>query len=212
MDPSIQIDLLNPDKAALRKKWEQELAAVHDLNKWDLPEELAWWAEYATGRTEILELGAYNGASTVIMLLANPDLKISVIDLWEDAGTFETFLKATEEYRYGINGRLDFSRTTTENGLRELLEDRTIAFDGLLIDAGHTKELVWSDIVLGMQLMKPSTLICGHDYHPSWPDNGVSQAVIELFPNKEGRTLHANPCESIWIHQMPEEPTPPPEA
>jgi hypothetical protein len=53
-----------------------------------------------------------------------------------------------------------------------------------------------------MQLMKPGTLICGHDYHKEWADNGVSQAVIELLPG------HSNPCESIWAYQMPAEPAP----
>jgi predicted O-methyltransferase YrrM len=176
---------------------------VAPLNKWDLPEELAWWAEYATRCTEILELGAYNGASTKIMLLANPDLKIHVIDLWEDEGTYETFDKAMILMPEGCvyqTGRVTANRDTTENGIRQLLEDRTEMFDGLLVDAGHTYDLVYSDIVLGMQLMKPGTLIMGHDYHPSWPDNGVSQAVRALFADDQ----HSNPMGSIWAYQMPD--------
>ncbi len=192
------IDLLHPNKDDLLKKWEKELAEVAPLNKWDLPEELAWWAEYATRCNEILELGAYNGASTKIMLLANPDLKIVVIDLWEDEGTQHTFMEALDEFN--VAGRLEAYHDTTENGLRQLLENRTEMFDGLLVDAGHTYDLVYSDIVLGMQLMKPGTLICGHDYHPPWPDNGVSQAVRALFADDQ----HSNPMGSIWAYQMPD--------
>ncbi len=197
------IDLLHPDKDALLKKWEKELAAVAPLNKWDLPEELAWWAEYATHCTEILELGGYNGASTKIMLLANPEVKVLCIDLWEDDGTMKTFREANAEFIE--NGRLTPWWGTTENGLRQLLEDRTEPFDGFLVDAGHTYELVYSDIVLGLQLMKPGTLISGHDYHPAWSDNGVSQAVKDLFPDD----THSNPIASIWAHRIsnPEDPT-----
>jgi hypothetical protein len=203
------IDLLNPDKGALgaelKAKWEHLLPEVTHLNKWDRDEELFWWAEWASTRSEILELGAYNGASTKIMLLANPDLKIYVIDLWEDPGTQETFDKAMEEFMggrieditEGRQSRIKIWWGTTESGLKHLLDEGVNAFDGLMVDAGHTKELVLTDIRLGLQLMQPGTLICGHDYHPSWPDNGVSQAVIELLPG------HVNPIASIWAFQMP---------
>lgn len=188
------INLLNPDKGALLKKWEKELAIVAPLNKWDLPAELAWWAEYATRCHDILELGAYNGASTKIMLLANPELNVYVIDLWQDPGTKETFMDATKDFI--AERRLEISQDTTENGMRHLLQFGN-RFDGLLIDAGHTKELVLNDISLGMQLMKPGTLICGHDFHEPWEDNGVSQAVKELLPG------YIEPIESIWAYRLP---------
>lgn len=191
----MEIDLLKPNRDDLLKKWEKELEAVAHLNKWDLPEELAWWAEYASTRSRILELGSYNGASTKIMLLANPEAQIHVIDLWEDANTYETFCLALGEH---FGKRIFYDRRSTEEGLF-LLEQGEFHqyFDGLMIDAGHTKELVSKDILLSQPLMRPKSLICGHDYHPSWSDNGVSQAVIELL------TGHSNPCASIWAYQMP---------
>jgi predicted O-methyltransferase YrrM len=193
------IDLLNPDKdalsAELKATWEKHLAAVTPLNKWDRDVELYWWAEWSTRCTDIIELGAYSGASTLIMLLANPTLKIHVIDLWEDTNTHETFLEHVAE---PFKDRVTYDRRSTEEGLFLLEQGGMIGrFDGLMIDAGHTKELVLHDIREGMDLMKPGTLICGHDYHPSWPDNGVSQAVIELLPG------HVNPIASIWAFQMP---------
>jgi hypothetical protein len=200
MIPEITIDLANPDRGAITKKWAGELEAVAPLNKWDLPEELAYFAEYATRCTEIIELGAYQGASTRIMLMANPALKVFVIDLWEDAGTKETFEEAMRQPQedFVATGRVEVFHGTTEDGMMDLLH-RGRSFDGLLVDAGHTKELVGRDIILGRQLMKPGTLIIGHDYHPSWHDNGVSQAVIELLPG------HTNPIASIWAYQMPTE-------
>lgn len=195
------IEIHAPNKDELLKKWEKELNAVAHLNKWDLPEELAYWAEYATHCTHMLELGAYNGASTVIMLMANPNLHIDVIDLWEDDGTYETFLKATAEFRE--QGRLTYFRLSTEHGLKVMAEEGGGPFDGLLVDAGHTEDLVTKDIQLSLPMMKPGCLMTGHDFHPNWDDNGVSKAVKKLLPG------HFNPIGSIWAcWNRPEDTTP----
>jgi predicted O-methyltransferase YrrM len=195
------IEIHCPNKEELLKKWEKELEAVAHLNKWDLPEELAFWAEYATHCTNLLELGAYNGASTVIMMRANVNLHISVVDLWEDEGTYETFLKATEEFFN--QGRLIYRRTATEEGLKDMTDEEVTLFDGLLIDAGHTEDLVTKDIQMSLPLMKPGSLLTGHDFHPNWPDNGVAKAVKKLLPG------HFNPMGSIWAcWNRPEDTTP----
>lgn len=196
------IEIHAPNKEVLLKKWEKELEAVDHLNKWDLPEELAYWAEYATHCTSLLENGAYNGASTKIMRLANPDLKITVIDLWEDGGTKDTFMEALRDDME--NGFVSYFHMSTEKGLtaiHDMLGEKF--FDGLLVDAGHTEELVLSDIRLSLPLMKEGCLLTGHDFHPNWPDNGVSKAVKKLLPG------HFNPIGSIWAcWNRPEDTTP----
>lgn len=196
------IEIHAPNKEELLKKWEKELEAVAHLNKWDLPEELAYWAEYATHCTNMLELGAYNGASTKIMRLANPNLEITVIDLWEDAGTKDSFLNAIREDLE--TSWVAYFHMSTEEGLKVLAnvcESRK--FDGLLVDAGHTEDLVTKDILLSLPLMKEGVLMTGHDYHPNWPDNGVSKAVKKLLPG------HFNPIASIWAcWNRPEDTTP----
>jgi predicted O-methyltransferase YrrM len=188
------IEIHCPNKEELLKKWEKELEAVAHLNKWDLPEELAFWAEYATHCTNLLELGAYNGASTKIMMLANPELKITVIDLWEDNGTYETFKDSLREDLE--DGNVTYARGITEKGLeimnRHLGRPDWIPFDGLLVDAGHTEDLVTKDIQMSLPLMKPGCLLTGHDFHPNWEDNGVAKAVKKLLPG------HFNPMGSIW--------------
>lgn len=198
MNADIKIDLLNPDKEQLLLKWKDELAAVDHLNRWDLNIELSWWAEYSSTRNDILELGAYNGASTKIMSLANPNSHITVIDLWEDEGTFETFKNALNQEI--DDDRVSFQRSTTEEGLTRLIDALLknhcgiLPFDGCMIDAGHLEHLVDSDISLSSALMVKGSLICGHDYHPSWDDNGVSKAVKKAFPGDR----HSNPIGSIW--------------
>jgi len=184
------IDLLNPNKEEIVAKWRKELDAVAHLNKWDLESELAFWAEWSLGRTHILELGAYNAASTKIMLLANPELRIEVVDLWQDEGTHETFLAAIETFK----DRVHWNRMSTEEFFKRGCD---IQFDGLLVDAGHTESEVALDITEGMKLMKPGTLCTGHDYRPNWND-GVFHAIQKAF---EGN-VH-NPVESIWCYQMP---------
>jgi predicted O-methyltransferase YrrM len=188
------IEIHCPNKEELLKKWEKELEVVAPLNKWDLPEELAYWAEYATHCTNLLELGAYNGASTKIMRLANPELKITVIDLWEDEGTYETFLRALSSGDNSIfPTSVSFFRLPTEEGLKMLSESvGNCYFDGLLVDAGHTEDLVTKDILMSLPLMKPGCLVTGHDFHPNWEDNGVAKAVKKLLPG------HFNPMGSIW--------------
>lgn len=194
------IEIHAPNKEDLLKKWEKELKAVEHLNKWDLPEELAFWAEHATHCTNLLELGAYNGASTKIMRLANPKLKITVIDLWEDEGTKETFWNAL---RPDLEiGDIAYFHTSTEKGL-DTLNAIGGCFDGLLVDAGHTEDLVTKDILLSLPLMKPGCLLTGHDFHPNWEDNGVAKAVKKLLPG------HFNPIGSIWTcWNRPEDTTP----
>lgn len=189
------IDLLNPNKDDLLKKWEKELDAVEKFNPWDTKEELAWWAEYASTRNTILELGSYRGASTKIMCLANPSAKITVIDLWEDDNTHEEFLvNLAPELS---DKQVVFTRDTTWRGLERLMHLGQNNFDGCMIDAGHTEELVVGDIERCIPLMLPGTLICGHDHHEAWHDNGVSKAVNRIFPD---RVL---PCFSIWAAQLP---------
>jgi predicted O-methyltransferase YrrM len=197
------IDLLNPDKAELLKKWEKELKEVMPLNKWDMPAELAWLAEYGTRCTKLLEHGAYNGASTKIMLLANPTLHIMVVDLWEDGnkGTFDEAMKPFED-------RVTVYHASTEEAVKEMRKfydhipadsdlARVTKFDGLFIDAGHTKELVMHDIRESVPLMQPGSLICGHDLHAEWECNGIARALEEL------QLPYVKACESIWAYQMP---------
>ena len=190
------IDLLNPNRDDLLKKWEKELEIVQPSNKWDLAEELCYWAEYASTRNNILELGAYNGASTKIMCLANPNAKITVIDLWEDAGTHEAFLANLAPEIF--DNRVTWTRDTTWRGMERLMQVGEASFDGCMIDAGHTEELVAGDIERCIPLMKPGTLLCGHDFHDAWADNGVSKAVMRLLPQWK-RPL---PTASIWCAQL----------
>lgn len=177
------LDLNEPN---IRHKWEHLLPEVRHLNKWDDEQELVWWAEYASHCARLLELGAYNGASTKIMCLANPDLKIHVIDLWEDEGTHETFKQALAEEI--ADGRVTFERTDTVAGLMDL----NGGFDGLLVDAGHLYHHVESDLRLGLPLVKKGVLVCGHDYRINLPDDGVTKAVNERFAKVY------NPACSIW--------------
>jgi predicted O-methyltransferase YrrM len=180
------INLLNPNTDELKAKWADVLRQVRPLNKWDDENEIAWWCEYATGCTKLLELGAYNGASTKAMRLANPDLKIHVIDLWEDAGTLDTFKGAlADDIKAGL---VTYDHADTVAGLTDL----NGGFDGFLVDAGHLYQHVESDLRLGLPLIKKDVLVCGHDFRVNLPDDGVTRAVRERF------TCLFNTTCSIW--------------
>lgn len=180
------IDLLKPNTEELLSKWGEVLNRVRYLNKWDDERELAWWCEYASRCSYLLELGAYNGASTKAMRLANPELRIHVIDLWEDAGTFETFSEALSADI--ASGKVTYDHTDTVAGLTDL----NGSFDGLMVDAGHLYHHVESDLRLGLPQVKEGVLVCGHDYRVNLPSDGVTRAVNERFSEV------FNPTCSIW--------------
>jgi len=184
----MQIDLLKPDKPSLITKWGHIVAAVSHLNKWDTPEEIAWLCELASISESHLEFGAYNGGSTKAMMLANPSLKITTVDLWDDAGTRDLFRSALSKEIE--EGRVIDHHCSTEEAAAKL-EGQT--FQTCFIDAAHTFAEVRKDIENCLKLI-PKGFISGHDYRHDIPDDGVNRAVNELL-----NPVHF-PVDSIWCY------------
>jgi hypothetical protein len=187
----MKIDLLQPDRPLLNAKWGHIVAAVQHLNSWDSDLEISWLAELATVSENHIELGAFKGASTKAMCLANPNLKITVIDLWDDLGTHETFLSAMEKEI--SDGRVAFYRSSTEEGCAKL---KGQIFQTAFIDAGHLEHNVLADIQNCLTLV-PRGIISGHDYRHNDENDGVNKAVNSLIPD---RSL---PVDSIWAALRP---------
>lgn len=184
------IDLTNPSPADLLQKWGHVYEAVRHINKFDDVLEICWWCEYASRCTRLLELGAYAGCSTKAMMLANPNLHIHAIDLWED-GNQDEFIQNTLVDGQ-ISPKLTYTKGDTHTVLRSAPKTPSLMFDGLLVDAGHLYHHVKGDLELALPMVKPGALVCGHDYRPQDMADGVNIAVHERFKQVW------NPVMSVW--------------
>lgn len=188
----IPIDLLHPDKDALLKKWEKELAIVLPSNIFDTEAELAWIAEVATRHDYIIECGSYGGCSTKMMTLANLGATIVCLDDWADAGIYEQFCDMMDSEMEA--GRVIAIRGNTSEGFAKIGIAPTFAF----IDASHLYDGVKADIQGALKIMRGG-LIAGHDYRHGNPLDGVNRAAHEMFPERL-----FFPADSIWATTLPE--------
>jgi len=187
------MNLLTPDMTALRFKWAPVIDDTKHIRTFTTDRELYWLAEYATWIGNMLEIGSWRGRSAKVMLMANPGLRITCLDTWDNPGTFDEFL-----HNLGPEiaaGRVDYRMGPSQESLKGSFFD---LFDGCFIDGGHEEHLVKADIDGVRPLMKPKSLICGHDYHEA-DKNDVYRGVrsaLATFPSIY------NPIESIWAVQL----------
>jgi predicted O-methyltransferase YrrM len=176
----------------LIQKWRAELDAVQHLNDWDSEPELSWIAEQASRASFVLEAGSFKGASTKIMVLANPNVKIVCLDDWADPGVLEIFQEALKDEIE--SGRVTMVRGNTTDGFNNLPEG--FEPDFTFIDAGHLYPDVEHDIRRTLEIQKKG-IISGHDYRHDIPSDGVNKAVHEAFP------LGVDfPADSIWAYEI----------
>lgn len=192
----MSIDLFNPDRTALLRKWKPLIDKTYRIFTWTTESELAWLAELAsqTSATNILEVGSYVGKSALVQLLAAPLASIVSLDTWDDEGSFE-------EYQFNLRkqdeaGRVRVIPGPSDKGLEKLLMEGSFFFDYAFIDAGHLYVDVLSDIRGAQRVLRAGAIICGHDYRANLPQDGVTKAVRELLPK------HKNVIDSIWACQL----------
>lgn len=181
---------------ALRLQWQPVLDKTKRIWSWTTENELAWLCEYATWCDHIIEIGSYVGKSAACMLLANPELRITSLDTWDDEGTLEECQFNLREFANRwtpIQGPSIGSLDLIRQGQIDLGRP---SIDGAFIDGGHLYDDVRGDIAGVRELIHPvpnvGILIAGHDYRAKLPDDGVTKAVRSSF------TEHGNPVESIW--------------
>lgn len=192
-------DLSNPNRDELLKKWHH---IVHDktfrLFTWTTLAELAWIAEYASRATNYLEIGAYAGRSTKVVCLANPKVKVTVLDTWDDDGVYEDFQHNLREEIQ--SGQVAMVRGSSQETIKNLPLDpphgKFSQFDACWIDAGHLEHLVKADCENTIPLMMPGSLMSGHDYYAK-ERNDVYRGVHSAIKGPIG-----NPVDSIWTHQL----------
>jgi|SRR5271166_5156245 len=147
-----------------------------------LPEEANALAELANGK-RVLELGACNGYSTIVMALGGA-AHIDTVDIFAtfdaDRGKLESNLAA-----YGVADTVSIHEINTAEILGEFEEN---TFDLVFIDASHEYQSEKRDVVLSLHLLKPGGYLAAHDYDEDC-NLEVRKALDSVFPEGPERIV-----------------------
>ena len=105
----------------------------------------------------VMEIGFNSGFSTLLMLLSNPDMKITCFDLGEHTYTKPCYEKLNETFGERINIIIGDSTKTLQNN--------SDVFDLIHIDGGHSSVVINSDIINSYRLSKQGTILIMDDYN-----------------------------------------------
>ena len=126
----------------------------HDIQGWMHIDEAEVLWQSVQMFSNCLELGTYQGLSTWIIAQANPNCKITTVDIFEDNTT-----KAKHNCR-------DFNHieyVTADSN--EWLKNCTQKFDWVFVDHSHESFYMDHTIMLLRQCVTPDHLILLHDMH-----------------------------------------------
>jgi predicted O-methyltransferase YrrM len=105
----------------------------------------------------VIEIGFNSGFSTLLMLVTNPKMHITCLDLGEHKYTIPCYEKIKETFGDRIDIIIGDSRETLKN-----ITDAN--YDLIHIDGGHETEIADSDIINCYRLSKKGTIIIMDDY------------------------------------------------
>lgn len=134
----------------------------------------------------LLELGTYRGKSTLFFRLANPDIKIITIDLFEP---YEGSMKPQPDGTRKSNNVQEIDPTVLAEGNifsikgdnKEVVKGLNMEVDFLFIDSDHSYPNVKADIENYTPFVKEGCIVAFHDYDPGHPD--VPKAIDEWMVN-----------------------------
>ena len=109
-----------------------------------------------TNIKNVMEIGFNAGFSTLLMLLSNPHIKITCLDLGDHLYALPCYVKLKETFGDRLNLIIGDSAVT-------LPRINTI-YDLIHIDGGHTTSIAKSDIIHSYRLSKMGTIIIMDDY------------------------------------------------
>lgn len=172
-------------------KWQNVICKTNHVFTWTENHTLAYLAELASKSSLMIECGVYMGRSALVMLEANPELQLVLIDNFQVAGTqkcVEYFL-ADHWHRVRI--------LVGDSGQVEpwLLQYKG-RVDAVFVDDGHATEDVKRDIRVFLPLLRPRGELCGHDFDV--PHNDVALGVIASLGDK-----FTVPVHRLWSHIKP---------
>jgi predicted O-methyltransferase YrrM len=138
-----------------------------------------------TNIRNVMEIGFNSGFSTLLMLLSNPNIKMTCFDLGDHKYTLPCYKKLKETFGDRINLILGDSTVT--------LPEINDKYDLIHIDGGHTTKVAESDISNSTKLSKQGTILIMDDYdlpnlHDLWDyyvrNVPLNKLDIKLYPTK----------------------------
>ena len=162
------------------------------------------WARSVTENGVIVEIGTFFGRSAVCWAMTAPkSVKIYCGDVWPESLTLTGYNYRMPWYapkpNYNYNLWQDFKDNVKEFSniipMRGLCPQE-IKYPGdpidiFFLDAAHTNPSDWENLEYFLQFMKPSGMICGHDYSSDWPDVVENVHKLESMLNRKAK-IHAN--------------------
>ena len=147
-----------------------------------------------------VELGVFKGRSLYFLLdqikKQNKSIKVTGIDFYKALSEYtynETIANLSEFTNYDI---LNMDSVVASG----MFEDNSVDF--IFIDAGHTYEEVFSDIVAWLPKMKKGSIMAGHDYNATNKPGGypgVQRAVRGIFRKRVSRRYIDEDCWLVRI-------------
>ena len=172
-------------------------------------DEMAFLAALAAKVPEggrIVEIGAFYGRSTSAMARANPSVRITSIDTFEDVEWTGRYASSYREVP--VFGRAAFERYTRglpnveaiEGFSPDVVSDWTRPVDMYFEDAIHGNPGLKRNLEFWIGHLKPGGIACGHDYTLRFPD---IKAEVDAIAREWGSPVRV--VGSLWALQKPVE-------
>jgi predicted O-methyltransferase YrrM len=145
----------------------------------------------------IIEIGSWEGRSTIALAnAAHPEI-VHAVDTWEGSpGEISATLAAERDvfatFESNVAALTERNVEVHRMGWREFFADWSGPIRLVFIDAEHTYDEVAANIAAVAPFLEPGGIICGDDaHHPP-----VAAAVVDAFPD-------AQTVATLWLWQKP---------
>ena len=133
-----------------------------------------------TNIKNVMEIGFNAGFSTLLMLLSNPNIRVTCYDLGEHKYTLLCYNKLKETFGERLNIIIGDSTKTLQNDSK--------LYNLIHIDGGHSTEVAESDIINSFRLSKQGTILIMDDYdfnnlHNLWDNYIIKYDLKQLNIN-----------------------------
>lgn len=148
----------------------------------------------------ICELGVYRGENFWEIIRHNPKMAVAV-DTWNNDGVHSpkdscyTRAELDSQYEYfkSLVSSLPFVQIIRDNTVRACKRFANNYFDFVYIDADHSTDACYNDIIHWYPKVKPGKFLVGHDYKRGF---GVVDAVNKFIAENKLELIFLSP--STW--------------
>ena len=171
------------------------------------------WAYNIPKNGVIVEIGTFFGRSAVCWAMSSdPSVKIYCGDIWPESFVTETYTHIIpglpkSNFKYNLwqefkNNVKEFSNIIPLRGFFPLgIKYPGDPIDIFFLDAMHTNPNDWDNLEYFKQFIKPTGMICGHDYSSHWPEVMENVNRLEKLMNRKATVY---PGGSLWSISLAE--------